>query len=466
MKTESMSTPALPWIEKPLPELLRLTWPIAVSMLSYSVMTLVDTLFVGHLGKDELAGVGLAGTMAFALCCFSIGLLRGVKIMVSQGVGAGQDETEQRSYLGAGMLLAAACGVFTLIIGLLAAPFTANILTGTASGVHATEYMRIRMLGTPFVLFYITLREVRYGQGDSYSPMIATLIANVINIALDYMLIYYFEWGVIGAAWATFTCQGFEMILLCKGQTKDFFGLQHTKTRHTLAIWRVGLPTGLQFAVEIGSFALLAIMVAAMSDEQMAAHQIALQVVHFSFLPAFAISEAVSVMTGQAVGANRDDLVKPVSYLGLWVACAFTAIFTIVFSTCAHWIASKFTTTEDEVTRIATELLYVASIFQIADGANMVARGALRGTGDVRIPALIGIVTAWMMTPPLTWLLGYRAGLGALGGWIGLCAEILLGVFLLWWRLLRDHWHDSARFSRCQMKTQDGSLSSCHRSEQ
>ncbi|MDQ3033088.1 MAG: MATE family efflux transporter, partial [Myxococcota bacterium] len=106
----------LPWRERPLRELTRLSWPIAVSMLSFGVMTLVDTLFVSRLGAPALAGVGLAATATFALLCFSMGLLRGVKFLVSQSVGAEQ-RGELGAHLGAGLLLAAALGVVTTLLG-------------------------------------------------------------------------------------------------------------------------------------------------------------------------------------------------------------------------------------------------------------------------------------------------------------------------------------------------------------
>src|SRR5262249_32281039 len=149
------------------------------------------------------------------------------------------------------------------------------------------------------------------------------------------------------------------------------------------------------------------------------------QVIHLSFLPAFAVGEAGSVLVGNAVGANRDDLVMKVSRSALTVAGGYTLACTVVLVLFAGPIASAFRV-EPDVKRVAVHLLWVAACFQVLDASNIVARCALRGTGDVRVAAVIGVVTAWVMTPPATLLLGKWLGLGALGGWLGLLGEIAL----------------------------------------
>jgi MATE family multidrug resistance protein len=438
------------WTKAPFGELTRLAWPIAISTLSYSVMTLVDTLFVGRLGASALAGVGLGGTVSFALLCLSIGLLRGVKVLVSQACGAGQQE-QSRAYLGAGIALGAALGCLTVAVGQLVVPLVGAITASAAAGDAAETYMRIRLLGAPLLLVYVALRESRYGIGDSHTPMVGSLIGNGLNIALDYILIVHVGLGVAGAAWATVAAQLAECGVLAWAQPPEGYGLRRWRWRHVTSVFRVGLPTGIQFTLEVGAFVLLAALISALSEAEMAAHQIALQVIHVSFLPAFAVAEAASILVGQAVGADRDDLVLPVARMAMTVSGIYTAVCTGIFALLAWPIAGVFTT-ELDVQHTAMQLLYVAAVFQVADAANIVARATLRGTGDVRVPAVIGIVTAWVLTPPLTWLLGYRLGLGALGGWIGLCTEIILGASLLWWRLRWGFWRSSAERSRAELR--------------
>jgi len=432
----------LPWEAHPFAALMRLSWPIAVSTLSYSVMTLAGTLFVGRLGPAALAGVGLGGTAAFATICFAFGLLRGAKVLVSQAVGAGRTH-EVGAHLGAALLAAVGLGAIAIAAGEVVARFLGALAATPASGAAAAAYLRIRILSAPAVLAFVALREVRYGIGDARWPMLASVAGNVANIALDWLLLVRLGRGVEAAGWGTVLGHGVELAVLLWPQARAGFGVRAMRARHIAALFRIGAPTGLQFALEVGSFALLAALIAAMSEEEMAAHQIALQVVQFSFLPALAVSEAASVLVGQAVGAGRHELVRGLSRLAMWVAGAYTALCSVVMALGGSWIASGFTS-EPRLRLAAAHLLAVAAVFQVFDGANVVARGALRGTGDVHRPAVIGVVTSWLLTPPLAWLLGWRLGLGALGGWIGLCAEIILGAALLWWRLERGGWRPAA----------------------
>jgi MATE family, multidrug efflux pump len=444
----------LAWERRPVRELLRLSWPITLSTLSYSLMTLVDTLLVGGLGAAQLAGVGLGGTAAFALMCFSFGLLRGVKTLVSQAVGAGKREEIGR-YLAAALCAAGAISVVTLLLGQLLAEVVAHISATADAGAAARTYLRLRILGSPSALMFVALREVRYAQGDAQSPMRASVVANLVNIALAYTFVFHFGWGVAGAGVATAIAQTVELGGLALDGRRQGYVLRGMTRRHLRELWKVGWPTGLQFTLEIGAFSILAALVAALSEVQMAAHQIALQVIHFSFLPAFAVAEAASVLAGQAVGANRDAMVTRVARVGMALSGAYTALWTLAFAFAAPLIVAGFRA-GPEVASVAVRLLHVAAIFQMFDGANIVARAVLRGTGDVRFAAWVGVLTSWAFTPPLTWLLGYRLGMGAFGGWVGLLAEIVCGAAVLWWRLERRTWAAAAREARARLAAARG----------
>ena len=245
-------------------ELMRLSWPIAVSMISYAFMTLVDTLFVGRLGASALAGVGLGGVAAFTILCGSFGLLRGVKVLVSQALGAGRRH-EIEAYLGAGLWLALGIGVLSTLAGQLIAGALPLLASSPAAGELAYVYLRTRILGAPLVLIYVALREYRYGVGDGRSPMVANVMANVLNVGLDYLFVIVLRWGVEGAAWATVIGHGSEAIYLLLASRPGRAAWAGWRGRHIRAVLRVGLPTSLQFMLEVGAFSLLTALLATMS---------------------------------------------------------------------------------------------------------------------------------------------------------------------------------------------------------
>jgi MATE family multidrug resistance protein len=382
----------LSWEERPLVELLRLSWPIAVSTLSYSVMTMVDTLLVGHLGPAPLAGVGLGGMAAFALLCFSFGLFRGVKTLVSQAVGAGRNDLVS-AYRGTALLCAAIIGASTIVVGQLTASLMLRLAASADAGEAARLYLVIRNLAAPMALCTVVLRECSYGEGDARSPMLATVVANVGNIALACLLVFALHRGVAGAAAATVVAQALECGVLAWLGRRRGWRYNGGTLRHMRELWRIGAPTAVQFTLEVGAFVILAVLISSLSEVQMAAHQIALQVCQFSFLPAYAVSEAASVMAGQAVGARRRELVLPVAWLGLAVAGGYTLACSLLFATSGHAIARGFTS-NGALATVAVRLLYVAALFQAFDGANMVARGVLRYGRSMTFARLLLLVVA------------------------------------------------------------------------
>ncbi|HWN66342.1 MAG TPA: MATE family efflux transporter [Haliangium sp.] len=443
----------LPWIAHPLREMLRLAWPVAVSTISYSAMTLVDTLFVSWLGAASVAGVGLAGVTGFTLLCFPLGLMQGVKVLVSQAVGAHRHEGIG-AHLRAGLLVAVAMGLGIVVLAQVAAPLLDLLAPSREAGRLAGTWLRIRLLSAPVFLSFAALRETAYGAGDTRSPMIASLLANLANIALCALFVLGMDMGVAGAAWATVCANCVEAAVLLGARfdlVRQALGpAARGRRAQVAAVWSMGLPTGGQFLLEVGAFTLLTFLISAMSEIEMAAHQIVLQVLHVAFLPAQAVAEAGAVLAGQAVGASRDDLIGGVARRALALAGGYAVLSTLGSFFGADLVLRAFTEDPDLI-REGVGLMHAATLFLLTDAANMVARGVLRGTGDVGFAAIVGIVSAWCLTPPLTWLLGYHFALGVRGAWLGLCAEIAVGAAILGWRLWRGGWRSAAERSRATL---------------
>jgi MATE family multidrug resistance protein len=418
-------------------------------MVSFSTMTLASTAFVAQIGADELAGVGLAAVVGFGLLCFGIGLLRGAKTLVSQAVGADRRDRIPE-LLGAAVGLALVLGLAATIAAHLIAPLLVHLSASPRAGNFAAQYLAIRSLGAPLVLLYAALREASYGVGDSRTPMRAALAGNAVNITLDVVLIVGLGWGVQGAAVATIFGNLTETAVLAwpmRSQLKQMRWLRSA----VRAVWTQGVPNGLQFVMEVGSFLILTVLVARMSAIDGAAHQLVLHLVNVSFLPAHALAEAAAVLVGQAVGAGQDHLVPRVARRALALGAGYATVCLVGYAILGGMIAQAMSAGDAALAARATMLVHVSLAFLVADAANVIARGVLRGASDVRYAAVLGIATAWLTTPPLTWLLGVHWGLGAVGGWIGLSFEIVVGASLFWLRVVRGGWRPAAAAARRAM---------------
>jgi MATE family multidrug resistance protein len=418
-------------------------------MVSFSTMTLASTAFVAQVGADELAGVGLAGVVGFTLVCFGIGLLRGAKTLVSQAVGAGRRE-KIPELMGASLALAVVLGVLATITAHFVAPLLVQLSASARAGHFAAQYLAIRSLGATLVLVYASLREASYGVGDSRSPMRASLAGNAVNIALDAILILGLGWGVKGAALATIAGNATELSVLAIPMRAQIAKMRWSATA-ARAVWAQGVPNGLQFIMEVGAFLILTVLVARMSAVDAAAHQMVLHLVNVSFLPAHALAEAAAVLVGQAVGANRDVLVSRVAKRALTIGASYATICCAAYAVLGAHIAHAMSAGDGALAARATMLVHVSLAFLVADAANVIARGVLRGASDVRYAAVLGIITSWLTTPPLAWLLGVHFGLGVVGGWIGLAIEIVLGASLYWLRVYRGGWKPAAAAARRAM---------------
>ena len=160
------------------------------------------------------------------------------------------------------------------------------------------------------------------------------------------------------------------------------------------------------------------------------------------------LAESAAVLVGQAVGAGKDHLVPRVAKRALALGAGYSATCLVGYAVLGSAIARAMSAGDAALAARATMLLHVSLAFLVADAANVIARGVLRGTGDVRYAAVVGIATSWLTTPPLTILLGMHWGLGAVGGWIGLAVEILVGASLFWLRVGRGGWQPAAAAAR------------------
>jgi MATE family multidrug resistance protein len=426
-------------------ELFELAWPIAAAMLGETALSLVDTKLVGGLGSAALGGVGVATTFMYLAYALTYGGMRGVKVRTAHAVGEGHSQ-DSFQYARAGVLLGVGYG--TVVFALCRDVGPVLVALGATPEIvpYAREFLAAVTFGAPFMGGLSALVQHRQGLGDSRTPMIVGIAANVFNAALGYSLIYgHFglpAFGVRGGGYATAFIGFVEFLVMLalllraeKRAEKPNIGLKQAMNE----VLELGFPTGLQFMVETLAFTAFTVLLGSIGKEEIAAHQIALNIIRTSFLPGVAISEATSVLVGRALGRRRlyeaDSAVKS----GLALAIGFMFVCGILFATAGGPLAAFFSR-DDLVVTNAKRLLLVAAVFQVLDAINIVLRGSLRGAKDVRAVAIIGILIVWGCLPTSAWVLGKHFGLGALGGWLGFIAETTLASIFFWRRWKKGSW--------------------------
>lgn len=417
-------------------------WPIVIAMLSYTAMDVSDTLFVGWVGKTELAAVGIATVVVFLFNSFFMGVLHGTKVLCSQATGAKRhDDAVMSGWMGA--LIAVPFGIMVAITALMGAPIFA-IMGGSAQVQSlANDYFSIRVLGAFFVYAMVALCDYFQGVGDTRTPMKINLIANTINIVLDPILI--FGWGPIaamgvgGAAIATVIAQVVGLLLALGVFVRRVGWLRRIRWDLARDLLRIGFPIGVRSAVNIGAFAAFTAFLARMGEEQVAAHQIALKVMSISFLPGYGLGETATILTGNYLGARKFDEVRKSFQSTLILALGVMGLCAIVFFAFNTKIVGLFTD-DPLVIALGGKLLLVAALFQLFDALAMVAIGALNGVGDTRFTMFGGIACSWFVLLPSSYLFGVVMDGGAVGAWFGMTAEIVALGLLMLWRFTRNGW--------------------------
>ncbi len=426
------------WIRK----VMTLAWPVMLSMVSYSAMSAADAIFVGRLGTVSLGAIGLAVTTTWLFLALPHGLVRGIRVATSQAVGGERMATADALgwqaiwlSLGAGVLVGAASqlghGVFSL---LGATPEVA---------AEAWKYFSIRGLFAPVALLELSLTAWFEGRGDTKTPMRANVSANLLNIALGALLVPIF--GIAGAAWAGVISLGFASLWLF-AKAWPILRVSSIRPRRALLALssRFGMPIGVQRLLDIVAWTVLTGVLAGLGDAQLAAHVLAIRVLMVSFLPGMAIAEATGVLVGQSVGARQPEEARRAWKAGSIAATAVMSLGAVAFVAMPDLLMAPFHV-EPSVATIARHLIWVAAAFQLLDALATVTYFALDGAGDTRFTLWASILMSWGVKLPLGVALATLTGLGAVGAWLGLTAEIAALLVLLAWRWRSGRWYVAAR---------------------
>ncbi|HYO79076.1 MAG TPA: MATE family efflux transporter [Thermoanaerobaculia bacterium] len=429
-------------------ELLRLAAPLAAAQAGTQLMGLVDVAVLGRLGAREIAGSGLGNAIFFAFSIMGMGLVMGVDPLMSQAIGAG-DRVRARRVLWQGLWLALIVAVaLTLVLlgGVMAMPYMGS----EAELIEpASEYLLVRAAGVlPYLAFFV-VRSYLQAVGVTRPLLVSMIVANVFNVAADILFVFggtvLPEWagplrafpamGVAGAALATVLCTVVQLAIVVHAVTKikveavdhrwDGVEVKRAAT--------VGWPLALQMGAEIGVFALVGLLASRLGTLHLAAHQLVIGLASFTFTVSLGIAAAASVRVGMGIG-SRDvaatRIAGRVAFLGGAIVMGISALAFAMFPRAI----ARLVTDQENVILAALPLMLVAAVFQLSDGVQAIGAGVLRGAGDTKFAFYANIVGHWVVGFPIALLLGFRAGMGIVGLWWGLCAGLTVVAVLLFVR--------------------------------
>lgn len=422
---------------------------MVVTQVSAVANGFVDTLMVGRLGPDFLAGVALGNTLYFMHMILGMGIVTSVSPMVSQAFGRGDVEEIGRS-IRQGLWLALGLSVVMMISVRNIWPLMLQMGQDPGTVALAEAYVDAISWGMPGFLAFIALR----GFVEALSkPIIATTIAIVgvgLNVLANYALMYgnfgFPELGLVGTGWAStivywFTCICLFGVTVLSRELRRYAGYRKFHRPDTAFLFRLvklGLPIGISQGVEIALFMATALMMGLLGKTALAAHQIAIQCAALTFMVPLGIGIATSVRVGIATGQQDPARVRTAGLVGVGLASAFMLLTATLFFLFPSQLVSLFLDMDSlanaPVIEIATFLMGYAAVFQLFDGVQVSAIGALRGLKDTYVPMVIAIISYLVVGLSTGYILCFRFGMGPQGLWTGLVVGLLAASVLLLWR--------------------------------
>lgn len=432
---------------------IRLALPIITGMLGHTIVSIVDNVMVGKLGPAELAAVSLGNSFVFIAMSLGIGFSTAITPLVAEADGKKNIE-EGRSAFHHGLYLCTILGV--ILFGIIY--FLKPLISFMGQPEHvvtlAKPYLDIVAFSLIPLIMFQAYKQFADGMSETKYSMWATILGNINNVVLNYLFIYgiwiFPELGIVGAAVGTiasrFVMLGYMHYMMNK--RKKFhpffkgFSLQEIKREVNIKIIKLGTPSAMQMFFEVALFTGAIWLSGRLGTTSQAANQVALSLASFTFMFAMGLGVAAMIRVGNQKGLGDFHKLRLVAFSIFLLATILEIAFAIIFLVFHEQLPTIFVDLKDvanysenlEVVTIASQLLLVASIFQISDGLQVVVLGALRGLQDVKVPMYITFVAYWVIGFPISIYLGIFTSLGATGIWVGLLAGLTAAALFLFIR--------------------------------
>ena len=432
--------------------LFRLATPVVLAQVGLMAMNVVDTMIVGRVSADTLAGVAIGSVYLFAVATFGMGILMALDPIVSQAVGA-HDEPAVARGLQRGLAIASGLGILG---GLVLMPVRTVLLAlGQRPELVAVAAPYVQVQAPSLLAFFITLafRQTLQALGHMRPIVTNIVVANLVNAVLCWALVYG-ELGAprleaVGAGIAT-TIARWLMALLLPALAWRHLAPRLVWRSDTLRrgpimrMVRIGLPIGFQYELETGVFATVALIMGRLGPVPASAHQIAINIASLTFMVPLGVSSAASVLVGRAVGAGDAGAARRAGIAALAAGAAFMAMSAVVLGVAPRLLARAYTP-DAGILALAATLIPIAGVFQVFDGTQVVSIGVLRGVGDTRTPLIVNLLGYWVFALPVSLWLAFGLGWGPQGLWWGLVAGLMVVALVLVLRVRHRLWRPVER---------------------
>jgi len=432
---------------------IKLSVPVILGMLGHTFVQLADNIMVGQLGTAELAAVSLGNSFVFIAMSLGIGFSTAITPLVAEADGAGNKENA-KSALKHGLVLCTVLGLTLFGLILLAKPVMYAMKQPIEVVELALPYLDLVAFSLVPLIIFQAFKQFSEGLSQTKYPMYATIVANIINILLNYLLIFgnfgFPEMGIVGAAIGTLVSRFFMVfylwfILKTKEKFKYYVtGFNFAKIEKTVMkkIVELGFPSSLQMFFEVGIFTSAVWLSGVLGKNAQAANQIALNLSSMTFMFGMGLGIAAMIRVGNQKGLTNFKELRRIAQSIFLLTFLLEIIFAALFLIGRHWFPSLYLDIDDmtnfadntEVLVIAAELLLVAAFFQISDGIQVVVLGALRGLQDVKIPTVITFISYWLIGFPVSYYLCLHTDLKSTGIWIGLLTGLTASAIMLYIR--------------------------------
>jgi MATE family multidrug resistance protein len=420
----------------------KLGYPIILGNLGLVLMGIIDNAMVGEVSYNDLAACGISVSLFFIITIFGMGVLMVTSALIAERQVNNSQEVEKlnRSVLTANWIITA----LTFVSLLFTAEHFHLFKQEPIVEELAVPYFKIISWSVWPMFLFLAFKNMADGRGHTRASMFATLSAVGLNVFLNWVFIYgnlgVEAYGLNGAGYATFLSRLymglFVLIYVIQSSAIQFTWRGLIPIWDTTELWRIfkiGVPSGMQFFFEVTAFALAAVMAGILSAASLAAHQVVIGLASFTYMFSGGLSTASMLLIGEKMADREWREIQEIGRVGLKITVVAMAIFSMVFILGRHALPGWFTN-DEPVLVLTAGLMVIAAFFQLFDGVQAVSLGFLRGLSDTLIPSIYTFVIYWVITIPMSFVLGFTFDMGLNGIWMGLTIGLILASIILYRR--------------------------------